>query len=124
MDRATLLMVEDEVGLHDLYRTVVESEGYTILEARDGVEAVELYKQFRNIISLVVVDLGLPRLDGREVFERIRRLNTDAKVIFVSGYGNKKLAADLRDAGGREFIEKPYVLRDFLRIIRETVRGD
>jgi nitrogen-specific signal transduction histidine kinase len=113
----TILVVEDEKSLLDLVRLVFESKGYTVLAAEDGIEAVEMYKQYREEISLVFTDIGLPRLNGREVFIKLKEMNPNVKVIFTSG-----IFTDIKDAllkdGAKDFIQKPYRQEDVLRKIR------
>jgi len=116
----TLLVVEDENYLLDLVRIIFESKGYTVLAAKDGIEAVELFKQNREKISLVFTDIGLPGLNGREVFTKLKEMDPDIKVIFTSGsFVNMK--EELLINGAKEFIQKPYRQEDVLRKIREVL---
>src|SRR3712207_2642146 len=70
----TLFRSEDEDMLHDLGVEILQSEGYRVLTARDGVEAVEIFSANRDAVGLVVCDLGLPRMGGRDVFMKLKEL--------------------------------------------------
>jgi two-component system, cell cycle sensor histidine kinase and response regulator CckA len=116
----TVLVVEDERSLLELARIMLASKGYTVLASMDGAEAVELYKQHRENISLVFTDIGLPGLNGREVFAKLKGMNPDVKVIFTSGIFMDIKEALLKD-GAKDFIQKPYQQEDVLRKIREVL---
>jgi hypothetical protein len=91
-----------------------------VLAAKDGIEAVEMYKQHREKISLVFTDIGLPGLNGREVFAKLKEMNPYVKVIFTSGIFTDIKAALLKD-GAKDFIQKPYKQEYVLRKIREVL---
>jgi two-component system, cell cycle sensor histidine kinase and response regulator CckA len=116
----TILVVEDEKSLLDLARIVFESKGYTVFAAKDGIEAVEMYKQHRKNISLVFTDIRLPGLNGREVFTKLKEMNPNVKVIFTSGIFTDIKAALLKD-GAKDFIQKPYKQEYVLQKIREVL---
>jgi len=116
----TILVVEDEKCLLDLARLMFESKGYTVLAAKDGVEAVEMYKQNRDKISIVFTDIGLPRLNGKDVFTKLKEMDPDVKVIFTSGIFID-IKAELLRNGAKDFIQKPYRQEDVLRKIREVL---
>jgi two-component system, cell cycle sensor histidine kinase and response regulator CckA len=116
----TILVVEDEKCLLDLARLIFESKGYTVIAAKDGVEAVEMYKRNRDKISIVFTDIGLPRLNGRDVFTKLKEMDPDVKVIFTSGIFID-IKAELLRNGAKDFIQKPYRQEDVLRRIREVL---
>ncbi|MGD0590286.1 MAG: ATP-binding protein [Bacteroidota bacterium] len=116
----TILIVEDEKPLLDLACLLFESKGYTVLAAKNGIEAVEMYRKHREKISLVFTDIVLPGLEGREVFTKLKEMNPSVKVIFTSGIITDIKAALLKD-GAKDFIQKPYKQEDVLRKIREVL---
>jgi CheY-like chemotaxis protein len=118
--KETILVVEDEKPFLDLTRLIFQSKGYTVLTAKDGIEAIEIYKQHREKISLVFTDIGLPGLNGREVFMKLKEMNPDVKVIFTSGIFLDAKTALLKD-GAKGFIQKPYKQEDVLRKLREAL---
>jgi len=116
----TILVVEDEKSLLDLVRLMFESKGYTVLAAKDGIEAVEMYKQNKAKISLVFSDIGLPRLNGKEVFAKLKEMDPDVKVIFTSGIFID-IKGELIKNGAKDFIQKPYKQEDVLQKIRRVL---
>ena len=117
----TLLIIEDEETLRELLRSSLVLKGYTLLTAQDGKKGVEMYQSHQKEIALVVSDIGLPFLDGQEVFNRIRKINSKAKVILASGFFDPETRSEMYKAGLKEFIQKPYLLTEVLKKIREVI---
>ena len=82
----TVLVAEDDGALRKLSRTVLSENGYTVIEAVDGEDAVRKFKENRDKIHILLFDLIMPKMNGKEAYEEIRKLNPDMKVIFASGY--------------------------------------
>ncbi|HEY6952301.1 MAG TPA: ATP-binding protein, partial [Bacteroidota bacterium] len=117
----TILLVEDEAALLALVRKTLEVNGYRVLTAQDGVEALDFYKRHADQISVVVTDMGLPKLGGWEAARKMREINKNAKIILASGFlepGKKERL--LRD-GMSHFIQKPYNPNQVLAKIREVI---
>jgi len=119
----TILVVDDEQLIAELVKDILRRFGYTVLVARGGEEAVELYRQGAGEISAVILDMVMPSMDGREVFRRLRALNPDAKVIVSSGYSHDRDADDLIQQGAVGFVQKPYRIADLVRAVGEAVGG-
>jgi two-component system, cell cycle sensor histidine kinase and response regulator CckA len=117
----TLLLVEDETLLLDMVQILLESNGYTVLIAKDGEEAVQVYQQHVNEIALVISDMGLPKLTGVSEFEKMKGINPNVKVIFASGFFEPDVKAALEIAGAKSFIQKPYVIEEILAKIRKAL---
>jgi len=117
----TILLVEDEEMLRDLGVSILESEGFRVLAAKDGVEAVELFESHSAEIGLVVCDLGLPRLGGREAFLRMKANRPDVRAIVASGYLEPTIRSEMLKAGVIDTIQKPYDFNDLLAKIREVI---
>ncbi|MBM2840572.1 MAG: sensor histidine kinase response regulator, partial [Bacteroidetes bacterium] len=117
----TVLLIEDEEALRELARGVLEARGYRVLLAADGEEAVQLYTEHRNEIAVVISDMGLPRMDGAGVFQRIKDINPAVKFILVSGYLEPEIKADLLKAGAKGFVQKPYTPLGILKQMRDVV---
>jgi CheY-like chemotaxis protein len=117
----TILIVEDEEMLRDLLKTFLAGSGYTVLAAQNGEEGLDVYRQNRGRIALVLSDMGLPRLGGWEMFQQMKDLDPDVRVILASGYFDPNLKMDLLKAGAKDFIQKPYVPDNILRRIREVI---
>ncbi len=114
----TLLLVEDEEALRELVRSILVEKGYTVLTARDGKEAMDVFSSKRNEIKLVVSDMGLPMLTGYDLFLEMKRINPEVKMVIASGYLEPELKAEIFGAGVKEFIQKPYAPQFLLNSIR------
>jgi signal transduction histidine kinase/CheY-like chemotaxis protein/sensor domain CHASE-containing protein len=121
-DRPSLLLVDDEAGLREMLRMVLEHEGYDVIEASNGEEAIETFRARRDDIAAVLLDVQMPVLGGLDAYGRIRDLSPHTPVILGTGYvGDAELAA-IRSAGADELLLKPYEMRDLLdRLARVTV---
>ncbi len=114
----TILLVEDEEEVRETGRTVLESLGYTVHEAYDGVDAVEKLQSLHDKIDLVILDVVMPRMSGKEVFDRVRELNPGMKVLFTSGYTADIVDLDNLPDSGVAFVAKPMSVDQLLLAVR------
>jgi two-component system cell cycle sensor histidine kinase/response regulator CckA len=117
----TILFVEDEELLRDTVCPFLESKGYTVHMAKDGLEGIDRYSQHKQEIALVITDLGLPRMSGMEEFKRLKEINSNVKVIFASGFFDPNVKSEFLKAGAHGFIQKPYMIDEILQIIRKVL---
>jgi two-component system cell cycle sensor histidine kinase/response regulator CckA len=117
----TLLVVEDEEIIAETLKSILEEKGYKILIEKDGVAAVESYAKNRDRISLVLMDVGLPKLDGWQAFLKMKEINPQVAVILASGYVDPHLKSERLERGVKDIIQKPYVPNVLLEKIRETL---
>lgn len=117
----TILLVEDEEYLAKSTKIVLQEKGYTVLTAQDGEEAIKIYSSKKEEISLVLSDLGLPRIDGQELFNRLKQANPELKFIVASGYIRPEKRTAMSQAGVKAFVQKPYKLVELLKIIRNVL---
>jgi anti-anti-sigma factor len=114
----TILVVDDETSICDVAKDILEAHGYSVLIALDGEEGLDVYSREMTGIDLVILDLSMPKLSGKEVLERLRILNPAVRVIISSGY----LSGDIHStASGCVFVQKPYRTEDLLRGVREAL---
>jgi PAS domain S-box-containing protein len=118
---ATILFVEDEVKQLELMRKFLESEGYTVLAARDGAEAFETYLRHRSEIAVVVLDLGLPKLNGWEVFQQMKQVDPTVKPILATGYMSPEMESALGKGELSAVIMKPYRLDELVGTISAAI---
>jgi two-component system, cell cycle sensor histidine kinase and response regulator CckA len=117
----TILLVEDEEMLRELGISILESEGFRVLAAKDGVEAVALFEAHSDEIGLVVCDLGLPRMGGREAFLKMKESRPGVRAIVASGYLEPAIRSEMLQAGVIDTIQKPYDFNDLLAKIRAVI---
>ena len=117
----TILLVEDEDMLRELGISILENEGFRVLPAKDGVEAVALFETHSDEIGLVVCDLGLPRLGGREAFLKMKENRPGVRAIVASGYLEPAIRSEMLKAGVIDTIQKPYDFNDLLAKIRSII---
>ncbi len=115
-----ILIAEDDEGVRRFMREALEEYGYKTIEAVDGEDAIAKFKSSRDI-NLAIIDSVMPKRNGREVYERIHKMDPDVRVLFTSGY-TKDVALDKGIEAGRfDFIAKPLQLDRFLEKVREVL---
>jgi PAS domain S-box-containing protein len=119
----TLLVAEDDGLVRDLLRTILSGAGYTVLEARDGVEGWEIARRHKGQIQMLVTDVVMPRMGGRELANLFANHRTGAKVLFLSGYTDDAIVRHGVLEAGVEFLQKPFRPADLVRRIR-TILND
>jgi DNA-binding NtrC family response regulator len=92
MGSGTILVIDDETDVRELCRDMLEPLGYTVLLAGSGSDGINLYRTMKDKISLVIVDMIMPKIVGSEVFQSMRTIKPDAKVILCSGYSHEGFA--------------------------------
>ena len=119
----TVLVVDDEETLRKLAKEILEMCGYTVLTAADGEEAVKLFRAFAERIDLVLLDMMMPVMSGREAFLELRRIKPQVKVLLSSGFRADARVQELIDGGVAGFIDKPYSLRSLAQAVGEILAG-
>jgi len=120
----TVLLVEDEWLVRDMAAAMLQRLGFSVIEAKDGVEAVELFRQRRDEIRLVISDLTMPRMDGWETLTALRQLVPDIPVILASGYDKAQVMAGDHPESPQVFLGKPYRLKELSSAIgRALLKG-
>lgn len=105
--KATILIVEDEEDLRKLLRLTLERRGYTIHEAKNGQEGVEMFNQLKDTLGLIVSDVRMPVMDGIKFLEHVRSVSK-VPFIFMTGFAESLDARKAADLGANDFISKPF----------------
>jgi CheY-like chemotaxis protein len=119
----TILLVEDEEGVRKLLRRVLEHNGYTVLEASSGMEALQLSTDHPGPIHLLITDLVMPQMSGRELAERIIQSRPALKLLYMSGYTNDAIIRHGISELDAAFLEKPFVPAALLERVRDVLDG-
>ena len=119
--KETILLVDDESMVMDICSEMLKRLGYHVITAPKGDAAVSIFETGRDEIDLVILDLVMPGMSGREVYDRLSALKPDVKVLLASGYSLNDQAGELISCGAIGFIQKPYSVADLSQAIRQAL---
>ena len=119
--QGVILLVEDEEGLRALNARGLSSRGYTVIEAGNGVEAMEVLEREGGKVDLVVSDVVMPEMDGPTLLKELRKKNPETKFIFVSGYAEDAFQKSLPDPDDYNFLAKPFTLKQLVAKVKESM---
>jgi len=117
-----VLIVDDESVVRREARSTLERDGFRVLEAADGREALDIYRRHQSTLDLVVLDLKSPITEAVEVFQEMTRLRPDVRVLFSSRYLQDDLASELHEVGFAGFLHKPFAPQTLLEYVRSVIR--
>jgi CheY-like chemotaxis protein len=116
-----ILVVEDNRQVRDIACIILKDAGYQVFAAVDGIEATKKFRYLASKLDLVVMDVVMPKMGGREVLEKMRMINPNIKVIFTSGYSSSGIHTNFILEQGLEFVKKPYHSALLLRKVRQIL---
>lgn len=119
----TILLVEDNQQVLGLSRQVLEKQGYRVLGAAAGLEALQLLESHDGRVDLLLTDVVMPDMNGRQLYERIAAVHPDMRVLYMSGYTKNVIAHHGVLQEGIRFIQKPFTIRDLAKRVRETLEN-
>ena len=119
--KRTVLIVDDEDVIRDLIADVVSDRGYRVLTAASGKDALEIVKAEKQAVDLVVLDMLMPDLDGRQTYEQMKQIVPGLRVLVATGFGREDIAKNLMDLGIRGVVSKPFHIEDLLSLIESHV---
>ena len=119
----TILVVDDEEAVRIVCARLVESFGFQTIEAADGQEAVGIFAQKPDAITLVLLDLTMPNMDGQEAFRELRRIQPEARVLLMSGFNEQEVSARFTAPGLGGFLQKPFKPEQLRAKLREILEG-
>ncbi len=117
----TVLFVDDENMVTEIAEALLESSGYKVLVAGSGKEALEIYKEHKKRIGIVILDMVMPDMSGGETYDRMKDINSDVKVLLSSGYSIDGQASEILDRGCNGFIQKPFKINELSQKLREIL---
>lgn len=119
--RELVMIVDDEDLVTILAQRVLTDEGYRIVTAKDGFQAIEIYRKLKEQISLIILDFTMPIMDGADVFAELLQINPKAPVVLSSGFAEQERLRSMLARGLRGFIPKPYTQQKLLTQIRSVL---
>jgi len=119
----TVLLVEDEAGVRDLARRMLELAGYSVLDASSGQDAEAIFDQHRGAIDLLVTDVVMPGMSGPDLFRRLTVAQPGLKVVYISGYAGDAMARQLKVARGQPHLQKPFTADQLVSYVRGVLDG-
>ncbi|HVS65359.1 MAG TPA: ATP-binding protein [Thermoanaerobaculia bacterium] len=117
----TILVVDDEEIIRELARELLGQLGYTVITANDGVQALEVFRAHRADIEVVIIDVMMPRMGGRECLERLREIDPNVKAIFATAYASEELQERELEGEGAGFLQKPYRMQQLSESVAEAI---
>jgi len=117
----TILWVDDEEIALEVWSLMLQKLGYTVLQARHGYEALEIFKKNKNRISLVLLDMRMPGMNGCEVYDRLKEIRSETKIILVSGYIDQHCIDGLSRRDFNGYMAKPFRLKELSKKVEEVL---
>ncbi len=117
----TVLLVDDEQTIRTVVRRMLERDGFTVIEAADGRDAIEVFREHADEIRVVLLDMAMPHMGGEETFQELKKISPDVQVILSSGYTEEDVAARFIGMGLAGFIHKPYTHSHLIAKLQEVL---
>ena len=121
MAAKTVLLVDDEEIVIGVGKQMLEKLGFSVLTAKNGEEALEVYKNNQNDIDLIILDMILPDMGAADIYDGLRSINPAIKVLLSSGFSIDGEATEILERGCDGFIQKPFKMKELSQAIREVL---
>ena len=109
-----ILIVEDEDGIREITKTLLEKNGYQAITANDGMDAIALYTQYNFKVDAVILDIMMPSMDGLTTIRVLEKINPEVQIIAVSGLTSNQKVTELKSSSVKAFLSKPYTSKELL----------
>ncbi|CAA9577447.1 Circadian input kinase A [uncultured Synechococcales cyanobacterium] len=117
-----ILVVDDEAAIREITKTSLEAHNYRVLTASDGIEAVTLYAQHQDEISIVLTDMMMPLMDGPTAIRILQRMNSQVKIVATSGLASREKLTEVAGTGIKTFLSKPYTAEELLNTLHQILK--
>ena len=117
----TIFVVDDDEVIREFIKTELERGGYNVIESKDGAESIRKFAEHKDNIQLLILDIIMPRIQGKEVYEMIRKIRSDIKAIFITGYDEEYLYKRRLLEKGSELIAKSQIPKLLLGKVKELL---
>jgi len=118
------LLTEDEQDVREVAREFLESGGYTVMEARDGAEALALAEEHKGSIHLLITDMVMPRMTGLELAARLKEKQPGLRMLYISGYSERAASESMQPDPAIRMLSKPFSRSALLRAVHELLKYD
>ncbi|MCB2213237.1 PAS domain S-box protein [bacterium] len=118
---ATVLVVDDDETVRQVAQMMLEGQGFTVYTAEDGQDGIDVYREHGDEISLVILDMTMPRMDGEQAFQHLQELDPNVRVVLSSGYNEQETMSHFNGEGLAGFIQKPYQMHELIGRVREAL---
>ncbi len=119
----TILVIDDEDYVRNLLKDILENNGYRVMLAGNGIEGINTYKKYSNEIDLVILDMIMPKMDGEETFNMLKKIDPKIKVVLSTGYINDKRMQTILQTGIAGVVKKPFNMKDLLNTINNAIQS-
>ena len=126
--KATILIVDDQEMVRTMVADLLGGMNYSVLTAKDGVDAIEMLRGMKeetepgkSPVDLIILDMILPKIDGRETYRRIKEIDPDVKVVLSTGYDVNNIVSEVLSDGAVGFIQKPYHIDKLVGMVRQYI---
>lgn len=117
--KGTILIVEDEKPLNSMLEKILNKLGFEVIKAFNGAEGVDLFKENNKKISLVILDMKMPVMNGKEAFIEMKKIDDNVKALLSTGYGANEEALEIMKMGAKDILSKPYLMKELSLKISE-----
>ncbi|MBW1849097.1 MAG: response regulator, partial [Deltaproteobacteria bacterium] len=117
----TVLIVDDEDPVLEVSKGMLETLGYQVIIAKTGEESIDIYGKYYDIVGIVLLDIIMHGMDGGEVFDKLKEINSNVKVLLSSGYSEDEYASEILKKGAHGFIQKPFSIELVSQKIRQII---
>ena len=117
----SVLFVDDEEHVRNVGREMLENFGYRVYLANNGIEACKTYSENKDEIELVLLDIIMPEMGGRETYSQLKKIDSDVRVVLVSGYSINEQIREILNEGAMDFIQKPFDIEKLASIVRQVL---
>ncbi|MEO0280820.1 MAG: response regulator [candidate division WOR-3 bacterium] len=120
--KKSILIIDDEESIRNSCKEIFEKEGLKVLTAKDGIEGIEIFEKNKEEIDLIILDMIMPKMSGKETFIGLKKLNRDIPIILCSGYSEEGEAEEIINMGVEAFLQKPYRMKTLIETIKKILK--
>ena len=120
-DKETVLLIDDDDMVTDVAAQILNNSGYGVISAKNGKDAIEVYKANQDRIDMAVLDMILPDMSGMDTYEKLKEINPGIKVLLASGYEIDSQASNIMERGCDGFIQKPFNMSELIKTIGDIL---